>query len=302
MLTYFTLSCLLSALGSLLYFFWLRNRLTAIQAKTTLVCIVVLSWAIPFLVPQLPNYAKVVSEGDAFYYENYNQWNVVNIEDASLQECYHKAIDSKDMCNCEVVQKANIVTFTPNPYYNFMAQCRMPLLFALLFAGGIFLLEFLIKFGFLIYLAISGYKIRQNIDGTNFFLLYPRTNIEMPVAAFTLWHNYIIWSPLLDELSEADRQIILLHEVAHLRQKDTWQQIILHFAKLFWWMMPFFYFIQKELDKLNEFVADDFAVSKTGDPHRYATLLLQVKERQVEKRQVGFAAFFAARKANFTDV
>lgn len=293
MLTYFTLSCLLSAMGSILYFIWLRKKLTALQAKTALLVIVLLSWAIPFMVPELPNYTKAITAGDIFYYENYNQWNVVNLDDESLQKCYDKAANSKDMCNCEVSQKANLVTFSPNPYYNFMTQCRAPFFFTLLIVGGVFLLEFLCKFGFLIYLAITGYKIRQNIDGTSFFLLYPRTNIELPVAAFTLWHNYIIWSPLLDELSPEDRKIVILHEVAHLRQRDTWQQILLHIAKLFWWMMPFFYLIRKELNQLNEFVADDFAVKKTGDSRHYAALLLQVKERQAAKKQVGFVCYFA---------
>ena len=59
MLPYWLLSCLLFSLGALLYHFLLRHYLQVQHAKYVLVGMVLLSWAIPLLVPNLP--AKAIA-------------------------------------------------------------------------------------------------------------------------------------------------------------------------------------------------------------------------------------------------
>jgi hypothetical protein len=292
MLNYLLLSTLLSIVGASIYFLWLRKRLSATQSKLALSLVLVLSWTIPFVTPSIPHYSEALVGKELFLYEEYNAWNVVDIEDKKLQECYKKAEDSKDICGCELVQKADLITFQQDPFYNFLLKARLPLLIILGFAAFIFLLEFLIKLGFLIYIVITGYRIKAEMDGVRYYLLYPNTKVQLPLSAFTLWHHYIIWSPILDELSVEEREAAILHEVAHLKQRDSWQQMFLQFSKLGWWMSPIFYLIQKEFLRLNEFVADEFAAKRMGNTKRYAHLLLKVKEQQ-QKPSFSFALSFA---------
>jgi hypothetical protein len=275
-----------------LYFAWLRHRLAAAQAKYVLLAILLLSWFIPFATPELPNYTKMISEGKVFY-ENYTAWNVVDISDKSLIDCYNKAKDGKAMCDCEVLQKANLVTFKYDPFYHFMLQYSKPVLYAFAAIALLFLLEFLIKIGFLLYIIYASYAIKHSIDGTSYYLLYPKLKRELPLSAFSLWHHYVIWSPLLDELDEKEREAVMLHELTHLRQRDTWVQMLLQLTKVFWWILPTFYFLQKELNHLNEFVADEAAAKKMGSARRYASLLLKVKEFQTDRRKPHFAQAIA---------
>lgn len=292
MLNYLLLSVLLSLLGTGIYAFWLRRRLSAAQSKFALILILLLSWAIPALTPDIPHYSEALAGKELFLYEEYNAWNVVDIEDDKLQHCYTKAADSKDICDCELVQKAELITFQQDPFYNFLLSARIPLLLVLGFAAFIFLLEFLIKIGFLLYITITGYRIKQEMDGVQYYLLYPNIKMQLPLSAFSLWNHYIIWSPVLDELNEQERNAAILHEVAHLKQRDSWQQMFLQFSKLLWWMSPAFYWVQKEFNRLNEFVADEFAARSMGNPKRYASLLLKVKEQQ-NQPSFSFALSFA---------
>ncbi len=292
MLNYLFLSTILSLVGAALYFFWLNKRLSAAQCKFALMLILILSWIIPAIIPSIPHYSDALAGKELFLYDEYNAWNVVDIQDKSLQNCYDQAANSADMCDCEVVQKANLITFQQDPFYNFLLKARIPLLIILGFTAFIFLLEFLIKLGFLLYITITGYRIQQEFHGITYYLLYPNTKTQLPLSAFTLWRHYIVWSPVLDELSLEEREAAILHEIAHLRQKDSWQQMLLQIFKLGWWMSPVFYRFLQEFRRLNEFVADEFAAQQLGSTKQYAKLLLKVKAQQT-KPSFSFTLAFA---------
>ena len=56
--------------------------------------------------------------------------------------------------------------------------------------------------------------------------------------------------------------------------------MVFELLQLVWWMNPVFYFFNKELDQLNEFLADEFAVQKVGNTQFYASLLVKMKRYQ----------------------
>jgi beta-lactamase regulating signal transducer with metallopeptidase domain len=283
MLAYLILSGILSTVGALIYILLLRRQLSATQSKFALLLIVLLSLATPFFVPELPNYTQMLSEGKVFY-DNYTEWNVVDINDKALIDCYNKADDSKDMCDCEVIQKANIVTFQYDPFYNFMVEYGKPLVYGTAIISSIFLLVFFIKIFFLFYLIKKSYSIEQHYNGMKYYLLYPNLRYELPLSAFSLFHNYVIWSPILDKLDEKEREAVLLHEITHLKHRDTWILMLLEFSKAIWWMLPAYYFLIKETKRIHEFVADEAAGRKLGDFRKYARLLLRFKEQQINKK------------------
>ena len=107
----------------------------------------------------------------------------------------------------------------------------------------------------------------------------------MPLSAFSLWNHYIIWSPVLDSLSEKEKDAVFAHELSHLRNNDTWLQIIIQALKIFWWSLPVYYLFKSEIARLNEYIADEEASNKMGNKKSYARLLLKIKESQIYSKR-----------------
>lgn len=295
MIHYILLSCLLSLLGGAIYFGGLRQRLTVLHAKYTLLAIIVLSWAIPLLVPSLPTYTTSLQKDFLVDYRQYTKWNVVDIEDKSLVACYKEASSSKEQCHCEVTQKSEIVQFQYNPYYNFLLTCKAPVFWFFVVMFALFTLDLLLKLGCLLWLLANSQKEKRTLANTTFYLLRPAVQLpDLAVSSFTLWQHYIIWTPELElQFDKQEQQAILLHEVAHLQQRDTWQQVLLYTLRLVWWMQPMYYWFKRELGVLNEYVADDFAAAHFGNPKAYAKVLVKAKELQLQKHEMSLLLAFA---------
>jgi Zn-dependent protease with chaperone function len=222
----------------------------------------------------------MLSEGKVFY-EDYTQWNVVDINDKKLLECYNKAIDSKDICDCEIIQKASKVTFVYNPVYNFFIKYGYYLIAAFYLVSGLILISVLLKLLALIYLVKRSTLKATDYKGFKFFMLYPYLRNNLPLSAFSLSKNYIIWSPLLNSLKEHEFDIVISHEVSHLRNKDSWYLLVLELLKTVFWISPIYFWLLAEFKKQQEFIADEYAADAAGSKRQYAGLLLKLKELQL---------------------
>lgn len=297
MLPYWLLSCILFSLGVLLYHFLLRQYLHVQHAKYVLVGMVILSWTIPFLVPSLPEKALALEQDYLQDYSTYTAWNVVEIQDGKLLQCYAGANNSQEQCHCEIKQQAAVLAYQSNPYYNCLIACKQPVYWLFLGLVVLFLIQLCFRWLGLVYLVYTNAAQRETytLAGTTFQVLRPQQTLPFPISSFTLWKHYV----LLDEqwetqFSHKELEAILLHEVAHLQQHDTWQQLLLQALKALWWMHPLYYYLQRELDQLNEYVADDFAAQQLGDAKQYAKTLLKAKEQQLQQqKQLNLVLYFA---------
>jgi hypothetical protein len=280
MISYLLLSALLLTVGSLLYYLFFKERVSAAQAKALIGIVLLLSISIPFFVPGLPNYSKMLSEGKVFY-EDYTQWNVVDISDKKLLECYNKAIDSKDICDCEIIQKASEVTFVYNPVYNFFINYGYYLIAAFYLTSLLILISVLLKLLALVYLVKKSKLKATDFRGFKFYMLYPYLTNNLPLSAFSLSKNYVIWSPLLNSLREHELDIVISHEVSHLRNKDSWHLLLLELLKSVFWVNPLYFWLLSEFKKQQEFIADEYAANAAGSKRQYAGLLLRLKELQL---------------------
>lgn len=294
MVHYILLSCLLSMIGGGLYFFVLQKRLQVLQAKYVLLGILLLSWLIPVIVPSLPNYTQELGAEYLVDYKNYDAWNVVDIQDENLVACYESAENSQEQCHCEVKQQSNVLYYQSSSYYNFILTCKQPLFWFFVTMMLLFLADFFLKLLALIYLAHTSPREALSLKGTTFYLLRPTQKLPLAISSFSLWKHYILLDTSMEaNFSEREMEAILLHEVAHLQQRDTWQQMFLSVLKVFWWMQPMYYFLRKELEELNEYVADDFVVKELGDAKFYARILLKAKEQQTQQASLSLVACFA---------
>jgi hypothetical protein len=67
---------------------------------------------------------------------------------------------------------------------------------------------------------------------------------------------------------------MLKHELVHIRQKHSWDRLFSQLICSIFWMNPFNWIIQKELQNIHEFIADRDAVG-TGEVDTFAKMLLQ---------------------------
>lgn len=99
-------------------------------------------------------------------------------------------------------------------------------------------------------------------------------NTDMEQAPFSFLKN-IFWRSDIS-LEEKTGQQILRHELAHIKQKHTWDKLFMQVILAIFWMNPFYWLIQRELYLIHEFIADEKAV-EDKDASAFAAMLLHAQ-------------------------
>lgn len=134
--------------------------------------------------------------------------------------------------------------------------------------AGVVSVSFLIKL-FLGILKINSIKKqfpKETIEGIKFY----QTNLNN--APFSFFRN-LFWKKSIDINSPVGQQI-LKHEMVHIEQKHSWDKLLMQLTKSIFWFNPVFYFINKEINLIHEYLADKKAVKKS-DTKAFAQMLLE---------------------------
>ncbi|HET8810615.1 MAG TPA: M56 family metallopeptidase [Flavobacteriaceae bacterium] len=91
-----------------------------------------------------------------------------------------------------------------------------------------------------------------------------------------------------ENLSEAETSQILVHELAHVEQKHSWDLLLFEFLRIVLWFDPFVYRYQSQLSTLHEYIADE-AVTKHSEKTTYFQDLLNAT---FGTRQISFTNQF----------
>lgn len=105
--------------------------------------------------------------------------------------------------------------------------------------------------------AVRIYKIIRTHFKTRFGKVIV-LNTDAPGTPFSFF-NYIVWNSAIDLNTETGQQIFR-HELAHVRQRHTWDKLFILLILIPLWTNPFFWIIRKELHALHEFSADEKAL------------------------------------------
>ncbi len=89
---------------------------------------------------------------------------------------------------------------------------------------------------------------------------------------FSFFKN-IFWNNAIDIQSTPGQQIFN-HEIAHVKEKHSYDKIFLNIVLVFFWINPFFWLIRKELYMIHEFIADKEAL-EDSDINAFAEMILQ---------------------------
>ena len=101
---------------------------------------------------------------------------------------------------------------------------------------------------------------------------------EPPLPAFS-FGSCVVLSAAHDGLSSADRELVLLHEAAHVRQYHTHDLLLAELVGVLLWFNPLVKYLKTQLKDVHEYLADH-AVARTADPRHYGRLLVQLAAQQ----------------------
>lgn len=95
-------------------------------------------------------------------------------------------------------------------------------------------------------------------------------------APFSFLNN-LFWRTDMST-TDSNGKKILRHEMTHIRQRHTHDQLFMQAIACLWWMNPFYWLMQKELNMVHEFMADAAAIEE-GDTGAFAMMLLRCHNR-----------------------
>jgi hypothetical protein len=95
---------------------------------------------------------------------------------------------------------------------------------------------------------------------------------EDDLAPFSYSKN-LFWKTSIPLETEEGKRIFR-HELTHIRQRHTADCLFSQLSCIVFWLNPFFWFIQKELLTIHEFIADEHAIDN-GDTESFARMLLK---------------------------
>ncbi|MFT7588225.1 MAG: beta-lactamase regulating signal transducer with metallopeptidase domain [Limisphaerales bacterium] len=254
-------SFLLSIAGAVIYF-TLRSYLDIQWRKRVLVTVLTLSLFLPALV-----------------WMNYESADIPEVSINSSQAPQVTDINiAYDLVTTEPgsgelrINEHQVAIFHPVAQYDWWISHRST---TFKFALGFIVFAFLIAIARILWLfniVRKSTSRTEEVDGFKFELLYSNNN-SAP-GSFRLHKAFILWNSTLDNIDPKKREAILLHEIAHLKQGHSLEMIAMELLRTIWWLNPAWHLCRRELRQVNEFLADQFAVNKTGDKIAYARLLL----------------------------
>jgi len=102
-----------------------------------------------------------------------------------------------------------------------------------------------------------------------------------PAIVFPAW--------ALRDLSLEELEVVLLHELAHLRRWDDWTNLAQKVVKALFFFHPAVWWIENRLALEREMACDDMVLARTANPKAYAACLIAFAEKVQRGRELALA-------------
>jgi beta-lactamase regulating signal transducer with metallopeptidase domain len=89
----------------------------------------------------------------------------------------------------------------------------------------------------------------------------------------------VVLLPAEERLNPAEAELVLRHELAHLRRYDDWANLVQHLTLAVFFFHPAVWWISRQLSMEREIACDDHVLQQSGRPHAYALLLANLAAR-----------------------
>jgi beta-lactamase regulating signal transducer with metallopeptidase domain len=119
--------------------------------------------------------------------------------------------------------------------------------------------------------------------------------VRVPTAIGFMKPAIVIPAWALDELTPAELNAVVLHELAHLRRWDDWTNLAQKIVRAVLFFHPAVWWIGQGLAREREMACDDFVVATTSDSRAYAQCLVSVAEKSFLRRGMALAQAMVGR-------
>lgn len=130
-------------------------------------------------------------------------------------------------------------------------------------------------------------KDRLNIRAQVSLRLSPK--MLVPFTAGCLRPVIVLPIAMINQLSPAQVEAILLHELAHIKRADYFFNVIQKFIESALFFNPFMWILSREIRIEREFSCDDLVMGEKQDPLLYAHALLRVAESNLSLCRSGIS-------------
>ncbi len=113
--------------------------------------------------------------------------------------------------------------------------------------------------------------------------------VQVPTAIGFFKPAVVLPRFLVNELSPADLNQVLLHELAHLRRYDDWTNLAQQIVKALLFFHPAVWWIERKISLAREMACDDAVLAETASPRAYAECLAHLAEKSFLRRSLALA-------------
>lgn len=113
--------------------------------------------------------------------------------------------------------------------------------------------------------------------------------VRVPTAIGLVRPAVVIPRWVMAELSAPELNQILLHELAHLRRRDDWTNLIQQVVRALFFFHPAVWWIEKIIALEREMACDEAVLAETDSPRAYAECLANLAEKSFVRRSLALA-------------
>jgi beta-lactamase regulating signal transducer with metallopeptidase domain len=121
--------------------------------------------------------------------------------------------------------------------------------------------------------------------------------VRVPTALGLIKPAIVIPRWVMQDLSAAELNQVVLHELAHLRRWDDWTNLAQQIVKAVFFFHPAVWWIEKKISLEREMACDDAVLTETESPRAYAQCLAHLAERSFVQRGIALAQALVGRVA-----
>jgi len=103
--------------------------------------------------------------------------------------------------------------------------------------------------------------------------------VSVPTAVGLFRPAVVLPRWALAELSGADLNSVLVHELAHLRRRDDWTNLLQKLVRAVFFFHPAVWWIENRLSLEREMACDEHVLTNIDDPYSYAACLVSLAEK-----------------------
>ena len=133
-------------------------------------------------------------------------------------------------------------------------------------------------------------KVKQTLNYSKKVLVVHSSSIHSAFLSGLIKPVLIIPTSWVNQISLEDAKFILLHELAHLKNKDHYINTFCTLAEVVYFFNPIIHYLTKRIRFQRELCVDQSVVQHTNLPLQYAHCLIRIGEKNVMNRSINFGS------------